>query len=185
MWYHRRKDKWKDKCRETTGTRGIMAHGSIHVLSTVPEGEEKREMEKNAWRKQLAQIWCKYKQIWVQTQIRINKKKTNTQTLIHIIVTLLKTRYKEKILNAVRGKKDIVKYKDITDSTDESEQEQMSLSKLREMMKDREAQRAAVRGVVKSRTWLSNNKVQRSKDKNDNRLLLRNYASHKSMKHHL
>ena len=74
MWYHRRKDKWKDKCRETTGTRGIMAHGSIHVLSTVPEGEEKREMEKNAWRKQLAQIWCKYKQIWVQTQIRINTK---------------------------------------------------------------------------------------------------------------
>ena len=41
-------------------------------------------------------------------------------------------KYKEKILNAVRGKKDIVKYKDITDSrADESEQEQMSPSKSR------------------------------------------------------
>ena len=31
----------------------------------------------------------------------------------------------------------------------------MSLSKLWEMVKDREACRAAVRGVIKSRTWLS------------------------------
>ena len=38
----------------------------------------------------------------------------------------------------------------ITDSTD------MSLSRLREMMKDREAWRAAVYGVIKSWTWLSN-----------------------------
>ena len=35
----------------------------------------------------------------------------------------------------------------------------MSLSKLREMLKDREAWRAAVRGVVESQTLLSTNKV--------------------------
>ena len=39
----------------------------------------------------------------------------------------------------------------ITDSVD------MSLSKLQEMVKDREAWRAAVHGVTKSRTQLSNN----------------------------
>ena len=38
---------------------------------------------------------------------------------------------------------------DITDSMD------MSLSKLREMVKDRQARRAAVHGVAKSRTRLS------------------------------
>ena len=70
--------------------------------------------------------------------------KTHTQTLIHIIVTLLKTRYKEKILKAVRGKKDIVSIKT-------SQTQQMSLSMLQEMMKDREAFRVAVHGVVKSR----------------------------------
>ena len=39
---------------------------------------------------------------------------------------------------------------DITDSMD------MSLSKLREMLKDREARHAGVHGVTKSRTQLSN-----------------------------
>ena len=62
---------------------------------------------------------------------------------MHIIVTLLKTRYKEKILKAVRGKKDIVSIKT-------SQTQQMSLSMLQEMMKDREALRVAVHGVIKS-----------------------------------
>ena len=33
----------------------------------------------------------------------------------------------------------------------------MSLSKLQEMVKDREAWHAAVHGVTKSQTWLNNN----------------------------
>ena len=41
----------------------------------------------------------------------------------------------------------------ITDSTD------LSLSKLREMVKDREASCAAIHGVAKSQTWLSNGKT--------------------------
>lgn len=134
--------------------------------------------------KQLAQIWWKYKQIWeVQTQIRINTKEnkhTNTNTYHSHIA---QTRYKEKILNAVRGKKDTVKYKDITDSTDESEQEQMSLSKLR---RDDEGQLCVLQSVGQraGHDWATT-KYKVVKDKNDNRLLLRNYASYKSMKHYL
>ena len=41
----------------------------------------------------------------------------------------------------------------ITDSMD------MSMSKLQEMVKDREAWRAALRGVTKSQTRLNNNKI--------------------------
>ena len=41
----------------------------------------------------------------------------------------------------------------ITDSTD------ISLSKLREIVKDREPWRAAIHGVAKSWTWLSNQTI--------------------------
>ena len=49
-----------------------------------------------------------------------------------------------------RGQQRMKWLDDLTDSVD------MNLSKLRETVKDRETRRAAVRGVAKSQTWLSN-----------------------------
>ena len=54
-----------------------------------------------------------------------------------------------KIEGKRRGRQRMRWLDDITDSTD------MTLSKLREMVKDREARRAAVHRVAKSRTRLS------------------------------